>query len=134
LAFPKHPLSPQELLIFIEMSDFLDDWADLGLDVEFDLLALQIQLMVNPKQGVVVPGSGGLRKLDFSPPAKAGKKRRGKRNACRVAYAYFEEFHTILLVIAYAKSNKADFTGEEKEACKRAIARVRRSLSARYYT
>ena len=133
LIYQKHRLNPQDLLIFTEMSGFVDDWSDLGFDVEFDLLALQVQIIAHPKQGVVVKDTGGLRKMDFSPPASRGKKQRGKRNSCRVCYAYFEEFHSVLLVVAYAKNQKEDLSNDEKEACKRAISRVHKSLIARYY-
>lgn len=115
------------------MAGFVEDWEGLRLDVEFDLLALQVAIMAHPKQGNVVKGTGGLRKLEFSPPQGLGGKRRGKRNACRVCYVYFEEFHTVLLVIAYAKGRKEDLTADEKTGIKKAIQRVYKSLSDRYF-
>jgi hypothetical protein len=134
LIYPKHRLNPQDLLNFTEMSGFVDDWEGLKLDVEFDLLALQVQIMAFPRQGALIPGTGGLRKMDFAPPAQPGRKRRGKRNSCRICYVYFEEFHTVLLVFAYAKNQKDDLTSAEKTIHKRAIERIHARLSARYYT
>jgi putative transcriptional regulator len=37
-------------------------------------LALQVAIMANPKSGCVVPGTGGLRKLEFAPPKGLGGK------------------------------------------------------------
>ena len=64
---------------------------------------VQVAIMANPKHGSVIKGTGGLRKLEFAPPRGLGGKKRGKRNSCRVCYAYFEEFYTVLLVMAYSK-------------------------------
>ena len=71
------PLEPDQLLHFVELDEFGADWERLGLDVESDLLALQHALMLNPMAGDLVPGTGGLRKLRFSPPAlEQGQTRR----------------------------------------------------------
>jgi len=58
--------------VFVELpaferhrADYLDDEAS---------LRLQRLLMLNPEAGVVIPGTGGLRKLRF------GDERRGKAN------------------------------------------------------
>ncbi len=110
LVFPKHALNPEELLNFIEMKGFVDDWERLKLDVEFDLLALQVAIMAAPRAAPVVSGTGGLRKLRFSPPGW----KMGKRDAIRVCYVYFEDFWTVLLVVAYAKNEKGDLTAVEK--------------------
>lgn len=132
LVYPKHQLAPEDLLNFCELSGFVQEWDDLGLDVEFDLCALQVTIMAHPKQAPVVAGTGGLRKLDFSPPHAVGRKKRGKRNACRVCYVYFEEFYTVHLVTVYTKGRKDDLTSDEKKAIKKAIERIHKSLSERY--
>jgi hypothetical protein len=134
LVYPQHRLRPEDFLTFVEMSGFIKDWESLKLDVEFDLLALQVSVMTHPKGGVVVKDTGGLRKLDFSPLPKRGRKQRGKRNACRVCYVYFEEYHTVLLVMAYAKKCKDDITSDEKAIIKKAIERAHKSLSSRHFT
>lgn len=132
LVYPKHWLQPQDLLIFTELTGFVDDWKSLGLNVDFDLLALQVQIMAHPKQGRVIKGTRGLRKMDFAPPNTPGRKRRGKRKSCRVCYVYFEEFGNVLLVIAYEKSEKDDLTHNEKKLFNKAIDRAYESLCNRY--
>ena len=134
LVYPKHQLAPEDLLNFSELSGFVDDWDELKLDLEFDMLALNVAIMAHPKGPPVVKGTGGLRKLEFAPPRGlgGGGKKRGKRNACRVCYVYFEEFYTVLLVTAYPKNKKDDLSNEEKEEIKKAIERVQKSLRTRY--
>jgi hypothetical protein len=131
---PIWPLRPADLLTFVELTGFVRDWEDLRLDVEFDLLALQVAIMSQPKRGAVIQGTGGLRKMEFAPPRGlgGGGRRRGKRNACRVCYVYFEEYHTVLLVTAYAKGRKEDLSNVEKSSIKKAIERIRHSLSSRH--
>jgi hypothetical protein len=131
LVYPKHQLTPEDLLDFFELTGFVDEWEDLGLDVEFDLLALQVGIMADPKHGNVIPGTGGLRKLEFAPPRGIGGKKRGKRNSCRVCYVFFEAFHTVLLVTVYAKGRKDDLTQDEKKQIKKAIQRTHQSLARR---
>lgn len=132
LRYPQHQLNPQDLLNFCELTGFVQDWESLGLNVEFDLLALQVGIMAHPREGVVIPGTGGLRKLEFAPPRGIGGKKKGKRNSCRVCYVYFEEFHSVLLVTAYSKGRKEDLSGQEKRVIKKAIERAYASLSSRY--
>ena len=132
LVYPSHQLKPEDLLYFSEMSGFIDDWKQLGLDVEFDLCALQVMIMADPKHGDVVPGTDGLRKLPFAPPKGIGGKRRGERNSCRICYVYFEEFYTVLLVTAYAKGRQGNISNEEKSSIKKILERVHASLSTRY--
>jgi len=134
LVYPKHRLQPADLLVFSELTGFVNDWEEMGLDVEFDLLALQVRIMAAPKQGKVIEGTGGLRKMDFAPPNGFSGKKKGKRKSCRVCYVFFEEFHTVLLVVAYPKNKKGDLTHDEKIACKKAIERAHKSLSQRHYT
>ena len=132
LVYQSHQLTPEDLLYFSEMAGFVDDWKKLGLDVEFDLCALQVSIMASPKSGDVIPGTGGLRKLQFSPPKGIGGKKRGKRNSCRVCYVYYEEFYTVLLVTAYAKGRQEDISDEERSSIKKIIERIYKSLSTRY--
>jgi hypothetical protein len=66
--FSRHRLKQQNLLDFVELRGFTDDWHDLKLDEEA-LTALQFAIISNPKAGAVVSGTGGLRKIRFAPAA-----------------------------------------------------------------
>lgn len=87
LIFPHGKLAPLTIATFVEMEGFTEDWKDLNL-TDDDLQALQIVIMTNPQGPPVVKGTGGLRKLRFSP---AGLNR-GKSGAHRIGYAYFETY------------------------------------------
>jgi hypothetical protein len=61
---------------FIETSIFTEELQHLLEDEEYR--ALQLALLFRPEQGVLIPGSGGLRKIRWS------QKGKGKRAGCRV--------------------------------------------------
>ena len=89
-------------MVFIEVSTFRRSSAEL-LD-EDALTALQTLLMLRPSAGVVIPGSGGLRKVRV--PAKG----KGKRGGGRVIYYRVQADQQIFLIYAYAKNERTDIT------------------------
>jgi len=127
LHYPKHIVSPEDLLHFIETTVFTSSWADLGLNDEDDLTALQLSIMCSPKACPVIPGTGGLRKMRYTPPdAKIGK-----RGGYRVCYVYFEDYWTVLLVCIYDKHQKDDLTASEVRAIRNYLLRARKALESR---
>jgi len=66
--------------------------------------ALQLALLFRPEQGVLIPGSGGLRKLRWS------QKGKGKRGGCRVIYYWDEKQETFYMLLVYIKSKQEDLT------------------------
>jgi hypothetical protein len=91
-----------------------------------DLLALQVSIMLNPTGHSVVKGTGGLRKLRFAP----ARWQTGKSGAARIGYAYLKEYGTVLLVIAYGKSDKDDLTRFEKKSIHSLLQRIEREFAA----
>jgi hypothetical protein len=73
--------------------------------------------MLGPKHAPVVKGTGGLRKIRFSPPGWNV----GKSGALRIGYAYSERESIVLLVTAYAKHDKADLKPAERAAIKKGL-------------
>ena len=126
LRYPQHLLQPEDLLTFIQMDGFGDDWEELGL-LDIDLQALEIMIMVAPTDSPVVQGTGGLRKIRF---ARADRNE-GKSGGARVCYTYFEEFKKVLLFVAYNKNEKEDLSSEEKRAFRSIIERARAEFSMR---
>ncbi len=63
---------------------------------------LQLALMKQPKSGVVIPGSGGVRKLRWR---AAG---RGKRGGLRVIYVIDWNESAIFLLTIYGKNEQQD--------------------------
>lgn len=130
LRYPDHMLSPEDLLHFVELDEFRDDWEHLGLDVENDLWVLQIAIMTDPEGAPVIPGTGGLRKMRFAPL----EWHTGKSGAVRVCYAYLKEHFTVLLVMAYGKNEKLNLSADEKSGIKEYIRRIKKSLDEKKYT
>jgi hypothetical protein len=126
LAYPQHRLKPEDLLDFIETRRFTADWEDLGLNDD-DFTALQIGIISSPKEGAVMKGTGGLRKLRFAP----AQWNTGKSGAVRICYAYFEEYSLVFLVRAYGKNEKDDLADEEKRGIRQFLERIGKELAAR---
>jgi mRNA-degrading endonuclease RelE of RelBE toxin-antitoxin system len=81
-----------------------------------DYRALQLYLVGRPDAGVVIPGSGGLRKLRW---AATG---RGKRGGARVIYYWYVEASRIYLLLVYVKNERDDLSPEQKRILKRLVA------------
>ncbi|QEH38117.1 Toxin HigB-2 [Aquisphaera giovannonii] len=77
--------------------------------------ALQLALLLAPRAGSVIPGSGGLRKMRW---ASGGG---GKRGGCRVIYHWHEPSETYYLLYAYRKNEQEDLTGEQIQALGRIV-------------
>ena len=90
------------------LSDYLDDES---------YRELQNQLSRNPELGVVMPGTGGFRKLRWS-DLRRGK---GKRGGLRVIYYYFGFDAQIWLMTIYSKGEAEDLNAEQKKSLKAAI-------------
>jgi len=65
---------------------------------------LQIALMLRPEQGLVIPGSGGLRKVRWAAPGM------GKRGGLRVIYYWAVREEAFYMLYVYAKSDQGDLT------------------------
>jgi hypothetical protein len=124
-VYPQHAFKPEELLSFVELKPFEIGWKDLGLNDE-DLLALQITIMLDPTGAPVVEGTGGLRKIRFAP----SRWKRGKSGAARIGYVYLREYGTVLLVIAYSKSEKDNLAPAEKKVIRHLIQRVEQEFAS----
>jgi hypothetical protein len=111
---PSTPLGNQHrLLTFVYLGPFLDDWANQGLG-ESDLEALETLILNRPEVGVVMPGTGGLRKVRFA--SKKGSK--GKSGSARVCYALFPTPGLALMVTVFGKQDKDNLTAAERNAVK----------------
>jgi hypothetical protein len=87
---------------------------------------MQFLIMTNPKGAPLVKGAGGLRKLRFAPLSSS----KGKRGALRVCYAYLEMFSVVLLIIAYAKNEKADLSAQHIKSIKQLLIEVNAYLKS----
>jgi mRNA-degrading endonuclease RelE of RelBE toxin-antitoxin system len=95
-------------MIFIEFGTFrsrVDEYMD---DEEFRIL--QNYLLVEPLAGVVIPGTGGVRKLRW--PGSG----RGKRGGLRVIYYVAAGRSAFLLLFIHAKGEQEDMRPNQKRA------------------
>lgn len=77
-----------------------------------DYRKLQNVLILNPKSGKIIKGSGGLRKIRWSIPGK------GKSGGVRVIYYYVMKEEIILMLLIYPKSERDDLTKEQQKILK----------------
>jgi hypothetical protein len=66
-------------------------------------------LAANPQAGVIIPGTGGIRKLRWAVPG------RGKRGGARVIYYFHSERMPLVALDIFAKNRKEDLTEREKK-------------------
>ena len=119
----------EDLLHFVELRNFTSKWRGrLELD-DGDLLELQLAIMLAPKGSPVVAGTGGLRKLRFSP----SRWQRGKRGALRVGYVYFEDLKIVLLGLVYPKNEQDDLTTSEREEIRKLLAEIHEHYSQHHF-
>ena len=78
---------------------------------------LQITLVMNPEAGVVIPGTGGLRKVRWRAEG------RGKRGGYRVIYYWAVAPGVILMLFLYPKNERDDLTPEQKKALRLLVER-----------
>jgi len=77
---------------------------------EQDLDKLIEFLAVHPQAGVIMPGTGGVRKLRW---ARAGK---GKSGGTRVIYYYHNDRVPLFLLTIYGKGKKDNLSQAERNA------------------
>lgn len=76
-------------------------------------------LAEDPRAGVLIPGTGGVRKLRY---AAAG---RGKRGGARVIYYFLDEDMPVYALLVYPKAAKTDLTPEDKRAVQALVAELK---------
>jgi mRNA-degrading endonuclease RelE of RelBE toxin-antitoxin system len=87
--------------------------------------ALQHALMARPKQGPVITGTGGFRKLRW----RDKRRGKGRRGGLRVIYYFLELEHQVWFFTVYNKDEIEDLTAAQCRLLRNAIReelRVRR--------
>jgi hypothetical protein len=110
-------------LSFVYLPLFSTRWKQARLDDE-DLRAMEHQLLENPEAGAVVAGTGGLRKMRFSPPSR----RRGKSGAFRVCYLLLPMSGHAVLFTMFAKSDQQNLITAEKSQVKAVVEATKKRL------
>ena len=78
--------------------------------------ALQLTLILRPTSGVLIPGSGGLRKLRWR------LRGRGKRGGARVIYYWRAATGQIFLLFLYPKNARSDLSPAELRTLRKLLS------------
>ena len=100
--------------VFVESSIFEKYRNDYLSEEEFRLF--QAELMSNPKQGDVIQGTGGLRKIRVAAKDKGGGK--GKRGGSRIIYYFLDVKQRFYLLTIYRKNEMSDLSPDQKKQLK----------------
>jgi len=100
-------------VLFVETQQFTARVHSLLSDDEYR--GLQSELAERPDAGVVIPGTGGLRKL------RSGIAGRGKRGGVRTIDYWAQSRSTILLLFLFAKNERDDLTTDQKATLRRIV-------------
>ena len=106
---------------FIELPLFQKKWKAMGLD-DKDLKRLQEELILDPKVGEVMQGTGGIRKMRFA------FEKRGKSGSVRIIYVDFEVYEKIYLITAYPKNEKDNLSQAERNELRQMIRILEQQL------
>ncbi|MBO4899024.1 MAG: type II toxin-antitoxin system RelE/ParE family toxin [Lachnospiraceae bacterium] len=106
---------------FIQTHEFSRNWDNLGFDDE-DLRLLELDIMKHPERYPVIQGTGGLRK------ARIALGNKGKSGGARVCFVDFVIVETVYLITVYPKKEKDNLSQEEKNAIKKVIEALKKSL------
>ena len=79
-------------------------------------------LAANPASGVMIPGTGGVRKVRV--PAKG----QGKRSGARVIYYWFSDEAPVYALLAYGKGSTTDMTADEKKMVSALAAAIKSDM------
>lgn len=99
---------------FIQTRAFTKLWEHLGF-WDSDLRRLENDLLLNPKAGNVIQGTGRMRKIRFA------FEGRGKSGSARVCYVDFEAQETIYFLAVFAKNELENLSKAERNALKKQI-------------
>jgi hypothetical protein len=101
----------------VETETFLASAARLGVS-ERERVALIIYLAGNPEVGVVMPETGGVRKLRWALPG------RGTSRGARVIYYHHNKSIPLYALDVYAKNQKANLSAAGKKAARKTVAAI----------
>ena len=105
---------------FIISKEFDRVWKELVLDDD-DLNELELFLCKNPNAGVLMQGTGGIRKLRWS------LEGRGKSGGARVIYLDVVFSEHLYLITAFPKNQKANLSKEERNQMKALVAVIKQA-------
>lgn len=105
------------LITVAETPIFVRQAKDVWTEEEHEAFVLYIA--GHPDAGVVMPDTGGVRKLRW------GRSGSGKRGGVRVIYFYYDHERPLYLLLVYPKGRQENLTPEEKRAVRELAATIK---------
>jgi len=99
---------------FVRLPEFEKQRKHIGL-TEDNIREIENALLLDPAIGVVIKGTGGIRKFRIALPS------RGKSGGARVIYIDFAHYEKIYLLTVYAKSEMENLSQAERNELKTLI-------------
>jgi hypothetical protein len=90
-----------------------------GVLSDEEVKAVEDELLGNPRAGVVMVNTGGVRKV------RAAQEQRGKSGSARVAYLYVPEQATVYFILAFPKNVQGNLTAEQKKQVRALVAQIK---------
>ena len=84
-----------------------------------EMKAVEDELLANPRAGVVIVDTGGVRKT------RAAQGGRGKSGSARVVYLFVEEQATVYFILAFPKNVQGNLTAEQKRLVRTLVSQVK---------
>jgi mRNA-degrading endonuclease RelE of RelBE toxin-antitoxin system len=100
-------------IVFLETPSFTRRIRELLSDEAYR--TLQLALGLRPEQGVVIPGTGGIRKIRW------GQVGRGKRGGIRIIYYWHRQTDQTYMLLTYPKSEQDDLTADQARFLSRLV-------------
>lgn len=91
---------------------------------EAQIAEIEVLITTSPHAGVVITGSGGLRKL------RVAASGRGKRGGARVIYFHLVAPGAIYLLTVYTKAEQEDLSAEDLRQWAKFASELKRALGA----
>jgi hypothetical protein len=92
---------------------------------EDERVAIIDAISADPQCGVVIPGTGGVRKM------RVGASGRGKRHGARVIYLFGGVEVPVFLLAVFAKNEKSDLSPAERNGLGKMTAEMLRTYRSR---
>lgn len=103
------------MIRFIETSVFTRQITAILDDEEY--AELQAALVFRPELGVVIQGTGGLRKIRWGHSGRG----KGKRGGARVIYYWYQAGELVYMLLAYSKGERDDLSAREKKVLRQLV-------------
>jgi len=106
---------------FIRLFEFEKQCQHIGL-IEDDILSVEIRILLNPACGVMIQGTGGIRKL------RVAFNNKGKSGGARVIYIDFAGYNKTYFITVYAKGEMDNLSQAERNELKELVKILKNEL------